>query len=302
MNPTIACERMNPPRRSQARAPTSARCPPAVEPDLAAHPGQEAVAVLDEQEREDEGEDQVDDAAGDRRQPGEHRAGDVRRLALQLADRTLDDRADLGLPQPERLRQPSLDGAEARTGARDELGNLRDHQGRDHRDHPADQPEGHQQHDHRREQRRHAVHPQPGGRGLQDRRDDQSEQYRQDDVPQLADDQADQRRAQRRQDEAGAPRRGPGEAVTDQAAPALPDRRGPAVSPGVRLRHVAQSLRPAPRARLLGGCPVLPARTRRAPPDSPGDARRRAAVDLAQSAMAFCRPSSSASRKSWVLR
>ena len=138
--PMSACERMNPPRRSQLRAPHLGEVVPGRRPRRAAHPGQELRAVLDEQEREHQREHRVDDAVGHGGEAGEDTGGDLARALLEALDGRLHVPADLARAEVERRSlQPALDLLDAADGALRDLRRLTGHGRRDQRHDPAEQ-------------------------------------------------------------------------------------------------------------------------------------------------------------------
>ena len=215
--PMSACERMNPPRRSQAAGADLGEVVPGRRPRRATHPGQELRAVLDEQEREHQREHRVDDAVGHGGEAGEDTGGDLARTLLEALDGRLHVPADLAGAEVERRSlQPALDLLDAADGALRDLRRLTGHGRRDQRHDPAERGQPQDQHQRRRQRAGDPAAPQPRDRGLDDRRDHEPEEHREHDVPQLDQDESDDRQRGDDDEEAQAPAGGPGESLADQ--------------------------------------------------------------------------------------
>ena len=185
-------------------------------------PGDELVAVLDEEERQHQDEYQVDQRAGGGANGGEDARADGRRAFLQFALDRLDRASELGVRDVERpVGDPLLDLAEPLARARGNLAGLagdRRSEGGDPTDDDGDKPEHHGD---RSERAGPAVIAKPGGGRDEDRADDERHCHREQDHPGMGNHPSDDKGGSGEDDDADAPTRHTLEAVVDHRSTVL---------------------------------------------------------------------------------
>jgi len=228
------------------RPPPSARCPPGAVAERPQQPRREAVAVLQEQERQHQGQQDGHHARRDRGDGAEQCTRDSVQPGPELLEHAVDGLPDLSVVELQRrAARPGADAVHTVDGAGGELADAVGERCRHQCDEPAEGREPASEHQCSGERRGCSASTEGSGEGLQHRAQEQGQQDREHDAPQLCGQQPQPGGGERDERQSQAPA---GQS-RDARADGRPAVRGAVPSPVAPGRAVRRTPRRAPVAR-----------------------------------------------------